>query len=206
MVRSARGQLDEAVPLARTCVDRSQETGAAACAVASSWVLGDAYERQGRFTEARDALERGHEIALVVDRKLWRPTLRAWLGLANISLGDESTSDRDWDEALATARSIGNRVGEAGILWKRAEAAAKRGRVEAALAAFAESAAISEELGARPQLARVLRGWGETLRAAGRTYEADATLRRALGLFEEMGIAQEADEVRGMLGLAAASR
>ena len=39
-------------------------------------------------------------------------------------------------------------------------------------------------------------GWGETLRAAGRRAESDATLHRALALFEEMGIAPEAEAVR----------
>ena len=35
VVRSERGQLDEAIPIARSCVERSEETGATACAVVS---------------------------------------------------------------------------------------------------------------------------------------------------------------------------
>lgn len=199
IVRSARGQLDEAVPIAQACVMRAEETGASACVVASSWVLGDIYQRQGRFQEARDTLQRGNELALVVDRTMWRPTLQAWLGTSATSLGDFAAAEGSWDEALATVRSIGNRVGEAGILWKRAEASAQRGEHAAALADFADSSAILEDLGARPQLARVLRGWGETLRAAGRAAESDATLQRALALFEEMGITPEAEAVRAIL-------
>lgn len=199
MVRSARGQLDEAVPIAQACVMRAEETGASACAVASSWVLGDIYQRQGRFQEARETLQRGNELALVVDRMMWRPTLQAWLATSATALGDFAAAEGSWDEALATVRSIGNRVGEAGILWKRAEASAERRDGAAAVADFADSAAILEDLGARPQLARVLRGWGETLRATGRTAESDTTLHRALGLFEEMGIAPEAAAVRAIL-------
>lgn len=199
MVRSARGQLDEAVPIAQACVTRAEETGASACVVASSWVLGDLYQRQGRFQEARETLQRGSELALVVDRTMWRPTLQAWLGTSVTALGDFAAAEGSWDEALATARSIGNRVGEAGILWKRAEASAQRGERAAALADFADSAAILEDLGARPQLARVLRGRGETLHAAGRAVEGDATLQRALALFEEMGITPEAEAVRAIL-------
>jgi tetratricopeptide (TPR) repeat protein len=196
MVRSMRGQLDEAVPLARTCIERSEETGAVGCAVASAWILGDAYQRQGRFEEARQTLKRGHEIALVLDRRVWRPTLKAWLGLANVSLGNPAFTDQDWEEALATARSIDNRVGEAGILWKRAQAAARRGETEQALAWFAESAAIADELGTRPHLARILRDWGDTLTGSGRSSEGMEALRRAMALFEEMGIAEEANAVR----------
>ena len=199
MVRSARGQLDAAAPIAQACVMRAEETGATACVVASSWVLGDIYQRQGRFQEARETLERGNELALVVDRTMWRPTLQAWLGTAATALGDYAAAEGSWDEALATVRSVGNRVGEAGILQKRAEASARRSDREAALADFAASAAILEEFGARPQLARVLRGWGETLRAAGRKAESDAALHRALALFEEMGIAPEAEAVRAIL-------
>ncbi len=197
-LRAARGQLEEAIPLAQACVARAEETGAAGCVVASSWVLGDVYHRQGRFDEASRTLQRGQEIALVVDRKVWRPTLQAWLGSTSAALG-EGAAEGDWEDSLATARSIGNRYGEAGILWKRAEAASKRGDRMAALADFAASAAIVEEFGARPDLARILRGWGETLRASAREAEGDGQLRRSLALFEELGIAAEADAVRATL-------
>jgi tetratricopeptide (TPR) repeat protein len=204
-LRAARGQLDEAIPIAQACVARAEETGAVGCVVASSWVLGDAYDRQGRFDEASRAFQRGHEIALVVDRKVWRPTLQAWLGSTSASLGEVAASAGDWEDSLATARSIGNRYGEAGILWKRAESTAQRGEAAAALGDFAASSAILEDLEARPDLARVLRGWGEALRAAGRTAEGDEKLRRALALFEAMGIDAEAEAVRQLSDLAAAT-
>lgn len=197
IVRSERGQLDEAIPIAQACVMRAEETGATACAVFSSWVLGDVYQRQGRLQEARETLQRGDELALVVDRKMWRPILQAWLGTSAAALGDFAAAEGSWEEGLATARSIGNRFGEAGILWKRAEASAQRGDRAAALADFEASAASLEEFEARPQLARVLRGWGEALRAAGRAAEGDATLRRALALFEAMDI--DAEAVRATL-------
>ncbi len=200
LVRSARGELDEAVPLARTCVERSQETGATACAIASSWVLGDAYLRQGRYAEARDILTRGSEAALMVDRKIWRPTLQAWLGATMTALGEAAAGD--WDETLATARSIHNRYGEAGILAKRGEAAAARGDVDAAVADFAASTELLEAIGARPSLARALRAWGEALRGADRADAAAPILRRALALFEELGLEREAAAVRTELSLA----
>ena len=198
-VRAARGQLDEAIPLAQACVARAEETGAAGCVVASSWVLGDVYHRQGRFDEASQALHRGQQIALVVDRRVWRPTLQAWLGSTSAALGEVAASEGDWEESLTTARSIGNRYGEAGILWKRAESKVRHGDPAAALADFAASSAILEEFGARPDLARVLRAWGEALRATGRAAEGDDALRRALALFEAMGIDAEAQAVRAAL-------
>lgn len=200
-VKAAQGQLDQAVPLAQACINRAEETGASACVIASSWILGDALHRQGKFAEARDILQRGTEISNVVDRRGWRPTLTAWLGSATTALGDPDRSD--WAEALETARSIGNHIGEAGILSKRAETEARSGQIEASLGDFAGAAAILEDEGARPSLARLLQGWGQVLQVAGRHEEAEATLRRSLALFEELGLEAEAKVVRTMLSLGA---
>jgi tetratricopeptide (TPR) repeat protein len=198
-VRSVKGDLETAVPLAQRCVERSEETGASACMVVSSWILGDAFHRQGRFSEARDILKRGSDISLVVDRKVWRPTLQAWLGSATAALG--TAEDGDWDSALAMARSIGNTVGEAGILGKRAEAAVSRGDIDGARADAEASFALMESLGIRPYLARGLRSWGEALHAAGRTGDAEPVLRRALALFDELVLEKEAAAVRALLAL-----
>lgn len=199
IVRSERGQLDEAVPLAKACILRSEETGASVCAMVSMWVLGDAYQRQGRYAEARQTLQRGSDLALVVDRMMWRPNLLAWLGTSIAALGDFAAAEGNWEEALETTRAIGNRYGESGILWKRAEARAATGEHAEACADYAASAAILDDLGARPQLARVLRGWGESLRAAGEEARGTEKLRRALALFEEMDIRPEAAAVRAAL-------
>ncbi len=198
-VRSLKGDLDAAIPIARQCVERAEETGASACMVVSSWLLGDAFHRQGRYVEARDVLERGAEISLVTDRKVWRPTLEAWLGSAAAALG--VVEEGDWDAALATSRSIGNRLGEAGILGKRAEIAIGRGDIEGARPDMEGSIAVAEELGLRPTLARQLRLWGQALGNAGHVDEAGSVLRRSLVLFEEMGLDREAGAVRTELAL-----
>ena len=199
MVRAAEGRLDLAVPLARECVDRAESTGASACVLASSWVLGDALHRQGQFADARKILQRGADVALMVDRQVWRPTLQAWLRTAAAALGE--VEGGDFDEALATARSIGNHLGEAGILGKRAETMAARGNLEAALADFGAAVRILEEQEARPALARALHGWGDALRGAGRTDEARPLLERSAALFNELGLSREAGAVRTTLAL-----
>jgi tetratricopeptide (TPR) repeat protein len=199
LVRSARGQLDRAVPLAKECVERSEETGATACAIASSWILGDAFHRAGRLEEARDVLKRGSEISSVLDRRVWRPTLQAWLGTTMQALGEGT--DGDWDEALETARSIDNKIGEAGILGKRAESLIALGEFDAARADFEAGTAIAEELGLRPWLARTLRTWGEALRAAGRADEAEPILKRSLALHEQLGLDDEASSLRAVLAV-----
>ena len=54
-------------------------------------------------------------------------------------------------------------------------------------------------MGGRPFTARVLRGWGEVLRAQGRPDEGDEKLRQALALFDDMGISREAAQVKAEL-------
>jgi tetratricopeptide (TPR) repeat protein len=203
MVRSMHGDLDEAAPLAQACVSLSQDSGATYCAVVSAWILGDVYQRQGRFNEADEALRLGLEIAPGADPGMWGPTLQAWLRANAEALGDHLAADEGWEASLTAARAIGNNLGVAAVHWKRAEVAVRQERWDAALEDMAASAAILEEQGARPNLARVLRGWGETLRSAGRFTDGDEQLRRSLLLFEEMGLEREASEVRDELGITA---
>jgi tetratricopeptide (TPR) repeat protein len=199
IVRSARGDLEQAAPLARLCLEQAEDTGAVACAVASSWVLGDVHQRQQRFTDARDALQLGLDLAPGSGAGMFEPTLRAtlWANLDDPAVPGPAAAD--WEGLLTLARSRQSALGEAGILWKRAESAALRQRWDDAAADFAASARLFEENGARPNLARALRGWGEVLHAAGRKAEGDDQLRRALALFEEMGLGREAGEVRAAL-------
>jgi tetratricopeptide (TPR) repeat protein len=201
-VRSMHGDLEAARPIALQCVQRAEETGSTACVVASAFILGDVLQRQGKLAEARVMLGRGNELAAVVERKTWRPTLQAWLATTDVSLGVDAPAEA-WEEALATARSISNVYGEAGILAKRGEAHAFRGESAEACSDLEASARIFEGFGARPDLARILHQLGLAQRACGRAADAEATLRRSLALFEEMGIVGEAMLVRGELGAAA---
>lgn len=199
LVRSTEGDLEGAVPLARQCVQQSEETGATACMIASSWVLGDAFYRQGNYAEAQEVLKRASDVSAVVDRKVWRPTLLAWLGSTMAALG--AADEGDWEEALTTARSIGNRVGEAGILAKRAEAFVTRGDIDGARGDAEAAIGIMAELGVRPHLARAQRAWGEALRAAGLATEAEPHLQKAATLFDELGLDAEAQAVRAELAM-----
>jgi tetratricopeptide (TPR) repeat protein len=135
----------------------------------------------------------------LVDRRVWRPTLLAWLGSTMAALG--AADDGDWEEALETARSIGNRVGEAGILAKRAEAFVLRGDIDAARPDAEAAIDIMTEFGLRPHLARAQRAWGEALRAAGLWTEAEPHLQKAVMLFDELDLEAEAEAVRAELAM-----
>jgi hypothetical protein len=64
---------------------------------------------------------------------------------------------------------------------------------------FTDAAGQYEAMGARPYQARVLRDWGNALRALGRGEEGDSRLRESLELLDALGIKHEADELREAL-------
>lgn len=200
-VRSVRGDLDQAVPLAMKCTQLAEQVGAVACVVASNLVLGDAYMRKGEFGDAKIAFERGAQVADAVQHRVFGPSIAAYLRSNAASLGDFGPGAQTFDEALADTRGMGDRWGEANVIWKRAETEAKRpdGDRAQTLADYEAAATSFEQMGARPFHARVLRGWGTALRAAGRAQDGDQMLRAALALFDEMGITREAAALRSEL-------
>jgi tetratricopeptide (TPR) repeat protein len=198
MLHSARGDLETAAPLAMDCVEKAEATGASACAMVSSFILGDVYQRQQRLQDASEALRLGIALAPGSGPGLWGTSLRVWLRTTDERLGNPA-SEPDWDEALASAREQRDRLSEAAILWKRAESAIALGRPVDALADLEASSAIYEEEEARPNLARVLRAWGFALRDTGHPDEADTILRRSLAVMDAIGLAREASDVRAQL-------
>ncbi|HWH24631.1 MAG TPA: hypothetical protein VNW68_07045, partial [Candidatus Limnocylindria bacterium] len=202
-VRSVRGDLAGAEPIALECANLSQETGATACLVASSFVLGDVLMRQGRYGDAKIAFERGGAVAEVTEQKIFRPSIAAYLRATAANLGDFGPKARSFDEALSEARSVGDRWGEANVLWKRAETELRQadGKRDQALDDLAAAAAAFESMSARPFHARVLRDWGSALRQHGAADLGDQRLAQALAIFEGLGLAAEAAEVRAELAV-----
>jgi tetratricopeptide (TPR) repeat protein len=202
-LHSIRGDLESAVPLAMQCTQLAEEAGASACVVASNFVLGDAYMRQGDFTAAKIAFDRSDEIAQVTEQRIFRPSIAAYLRSLAASLGDYRLGDKTFDQAIADTREIGDMWGEATIIWKRAETEQKKPaeqRDQAQLLADFETAYDSfVEMGARPFSARVLRDWGHALVASGESAEGQAKLREALAALDELGIKTEADALRAEL-------
>ena len=200
LVRSVRGDIDSAIPLASQCTNLAEQHGATSCVVASNFVLGDAYMRRGDFQEAQLAFNRGNEVADTIEQKVFRPSIAAYMRSNAASLGDLDPSTQSFDDAVAEAVEIGDRWGEANVLWKRAETEAKKaagsGDEARSLEDFQKAADLFEDMGGRPYQARVLHGWGRALRAMGKTDEAAEKLREALQLFDDMGIKRDGDEVR----------
>jgi Predicted ATPase len=203
-LHSARGDLDTAVPLAMQCTQMAEAAGASACVVASNFVLGDAYMRQGQFAAAKIAFDRGDEIAQVTEQRIFRPSISAYLRSLRASMGDFGATGPTFEQALEDAREIGDLWGEATIIWRRAETESKKPEGERnqaqMLADYATAATSFGDMGARPFIARVTRDWGHALIAMGQADEGRDKLRESLVLLDELGITREADELTAQLG------
>jgi hypothetical protein len=172
--------------------------------VASNFVLGDAYMRQGQFGAAKIAFDRSGEIAQVTEQRIFKPSISAYLRSLGASMGEYGLGGHSFEEGLAEAREIGDLWGEATIIWKRAETefkkpADKRDQVQM-LADYATAAKSFEDMGARPFVARVTRDWGHALLELGQTEDGRAKLRAARDLMVDLGINREADELTAELG------
>ena len=202
-LHSIRGDLEAAVPLAIQCTQLAEAAGASACVVASNYVLGDAYMRQGQFGAAKIAFDRSEEIAQVTEQRVFAPSIAAYLRSLGATMGDFDAHGHNFDESIEEARDIGDLFGEATIVWKRAETEAKKPAAERdeakILADYATATASFSDMGARPFVARMNRDWGHELLALGRRDEGRAKLTEARDLMVELGIKREADELTAEL-------
>jgi tetratricopeptide (TPR) repeat protein len=202
-LHSIRGDLEAAVPLAMLCTQLAEAAGASACVVASNFVLGDAYMRQGQFAAAKIAFDRSDEISQVTEQRIFRPSIAAYLRSLGASMGNFDTHGHTFDEAIEESRDIDDKFGEATIVWKRADTEAKKpaGELDEArmLADFSSATAQFTDMAARPFVARVERDWGQALLAIGQRDEGRAQLSAARDLMAELGIQREADELTAEL-------
>ena len=185
-----RGDLDKATAQARDCAARAEDMGAYACVVASNVMFGAASLAQNDATAAKVPLERGNELARVTSMAPMRTLLQGLLGSTRARLGDMPGGIEQWNQALAAARGMNDRYGEAQTLWGRGRtyAAQPNSDLAAALADLDRAAELFDAMEARPSLARALHDRGQVLSSLGRTEEAGEAERRSTELRTELGL------------------
>lgn len=185
-----RGDVKAASLKAHECATRAEDAGAYACAVVSNLMYGAATMAQDDAPEAKPALERGSELCKVTNMAPMQTLTRALLGSALAQLGDLPGGVGEWDAALAGAREMKDRFGEAQTLWGRARSMRRQPAPEwdAALADLDHAIELFESMETRPSLARALRDRADILRQVGRSEEAAEADRRAGDLARELGL------------------
>jgi tetratricopeptide (TPR) repeat protein len=142
-------------------------------------LLGSVYARSGHLAEGVSLAEEGARTADTIGPGVYRSSTFARLGEACL-LADRRDDARKFTErALTLAREMGQRGSEA---W----ALCQLGEVLAADEPFRQAAALADELGMRPLLARCHLGLGSLDRRTGRLPEAREHLAAATTMFGEM--------------------
>lgn len=189
-IRLERGDLDEASAQAAQCARQSEELGALGCVVASNVMYGAARLALDDARTAKAPLERGNELALVTNMAPMRTLTQGLLGSVRARLGDLPGGVAGWNEALASARAMNDRYGEAQTLWGRARTYARQETPDwpAAVHDLDRAVELFEAMETRPSLARALRDRAQALRALGRGDEADDADRRSQELSRQLGL------------------
>lgn len=185
-----RGEPDIAYADAQRCSLRAEDLGAYACVVAANVMYGAASLARDDASGARAPLERGNELCGLTNMAPMRTLLNALLGSTRARLGDMPGGVAGWNEALAGARSMNDRYGEAQTLWGRGRTLAHGPNrdLPAALDDLDRAVGLMEQMEARPGLARALRDRAFALRASGRTDDAVRDEERSEQIARELGL------------------
>jgi tetratricopeptide (TPR) repeat protein len=183
-----RGEAEEARLQARGCSQRAEDLGAFACVVAANTMFGAASLARQDAPGAKPSLERGSELAQVVNMAPMRTLIEGLLGSTRAALGDMPGGIAGWDAALQGARGMGDRYGEAQTLWGRGRTYAGREEWSIALPDLDRAVQLFGDMEARPALARSLRDRAHVFRELGRDAEAEADAKRSSELAHELGL------------------
>ncbi len=119
-----------------------------------------------------------------------RTLIQGLLGTVRAQLGDMPGGVAGWDQALASARAMNDRFGEAQTLWGRGRTLARQATPDwnVALADLDRAVELFEAMETRPSLARALHDRAQALRALGRADEADKADGRSRDLGRQLGL------------------
>ena len=185
-----RGDIDLGETLAASCARRSEELGAVSCGVSANVIAGAAHLARDDAAGAKPPLERGEELSHVSSMAAFQTLAEGMLGSVRARLGDVPGGILGWNAALDRAHSMQDVYGEATTLWQRARTRMRAAPPDnaSALADLDTAATLFEEMEARPALARSLRDRAQTLRALGRSADADAADQRSKAIATELGL------------------
>ena len=198
-VAPCRGDLEAAVPLRVQCTALAEEAGATACVVASNFVLGDAYMRQGKFAAAKIAFDRSDEVAQsrtssdlpAVDR-----------GVHALDSGEHgrfrpgrTILRRGAAESAETSATVGARPPSSGSAPRRRRSSRQQTERRPDAGRLRARPSVFEDMGARPYPARVLARLG-TARCARAIARGRREAARALGALRRAGHQARSQELR----------
>ncbi len=185
-----RGHVDRAVgPLTRALAICRDSNLTVWQAIPAS-LLGAGLIVADRKDDGLELLEEGVRLSDELGVRAYLARWTALLAEGLLAVGAHRRALEVATRALGAARAYGERAHEAEALRVLAAiAAAQEGAdVRVVIEQYREAAALAEELGLRPLLARVHLGIGQAYRQAGRLAEAEAHVATAVVVFSDLGM------------------
>ncbi|MFQ5419523.1 MAG: tetratricopeptide repeat protein, partial [Anaerolineae bacterium] len=163
----------------------------------SNMSLGMTWLCQGRFAQAEALVREGSALRQKMgDRRGIADGLR-FLGITQINLGEFAAAAKNLHDSVLIYDELGLHFGlERAMLGT---ALAHQGKYDEASRWIAQGVALAEETGYRRALGYALLAEGEVALVNGRLAEAEASLRRSLGYYEQIHQEEEMGRVLTML-------
>jgi tetratricopeptide (TPR) repeat protein len=189
-ILAERGEYDAAVELARDGATRATAIGATMCIVAGHMFAGLTELARDHPGDAVAPLQISYDLASKNEFTWWQNISEAGLSSAQCAMGDLETARAGWAKTLAAAVADHDLGTEALIRAQRARrlAAAPNPDWSEIAEDLERAAALDAQTGARPREARARLDLAAALAQLGRTADAEASRRRALDLFRDVGL------------------
>lgn len=191
VVEGERGNHTQALVYAKRGTATAEQVDNKACALVGHFIIGDQHLKLGMAQEALESLERSSEIAEFCNVADIENLSRAWLSAVRADLGLGENPLAELDEALLSARQMGDRLSEGEILRQRGIVKAKLPEPDwdGAQEDFESSIALFQKLETLPYVARALRDYGMALQAGKQIGAGLEKLQAARELFEQLNMA-----------------
>ncbi len=167
--------------------------------------LGYAYALSGRLPEGLSLLERGVQRARAIQDAWMEPLWLTWLSEGHFLSGHQADASATAQQALALARTHGERGNEVWALHLLGDIAAQADPpdVERAESYYRQALTLAGELGMRPLVAHCHLGLGTLYGQAGRGAEAQGELAAAAELYRAMEMPFWLEKTEAVLARAA---
>jgi DNA-binding SARP family transcriptional activator/tetratricopeptide (TPR) repeat protein len=197
-VHDSLGQLAEAAACLEQGLAISRALGDRHSAGISLNNLSTVYGNLGAYARAVECLSEALEIFQQAGNRRSVAANLGNLGEVYERQGAYQQAITSYQQSLAVFRELGNATGEAAVLGALGRVYRSQGRHAEALDCVRAAVALAEQAGDRHGLARWLRELGQVSAELGDLLPAQAHWRRALAIFEDLGV-PEAAEVRALL-------
>jgi predicted ATPase/class 3 adenylate cyclase len=195
-----KGEFAQALTWIERAVRLCEAKGLVYLLSVTSILWGRALARSGRFAEALAAVERGVALQERMQTGLFLSLLQTTSAEAFLLSGRLAEARRAAERALGLARESGERGQEAVALAVLGEIAAAQQPPDdgSASVLLAQAAALAEDVGMRPLLARCHLGLARACRRTGQPQHAEEHRNMAKAMFREMDMRFFLEQAEGM--------